>query len=450
MKCPLFGRQRWSHAREHGDLSEDRGGAGDEVAGSVATSQVGEIKWWQAAELIGISERQMRRWRKRLEEQGPKGLLDRRRGTPSPRRIAKEQAEEVLSLYQDRYFDLNVRHFHQKLGQEHQIGLSYTWVKQALQAAGLVRRKARRGVHRKRRERRPLPGMMLHIDGSDHRWFQDERRHDLIVILDDATSEIYYAQLAEEETTATVMAGLRAVTEQKGLFCSLYSDRGAHFWLTPKSGGKVDYERPTQVGRAMKELGVHMIPAYSPQARGRSERNFSTWQGRLPQEWRLRGIRTLEGANKFLNALHRRVQPPLHGAGSAARNGVPILPAQESGNGLHPTIRAHRRPGQHRALSNLVIQIERAEWRPTLAGCKVIIPSALGHYPDPHDRRTSRRTLQRGRKAVDAADQETNQGRGKDVERKSHKTDFPSQLANPAHYAAFALSHRLYDGWLTE
>ena len=221
----------------------------------------GKIKWWQAAELMGISERQMRRWRKRLEEQGHKGLLDRRRGTPSRRRVPQAKAEEVLGLYRDRYFDLNVRHFHEKLREDHQIGLSYTWVKQALQAAGQVKRKAKRGVHRKRRERRPLPGMMLHIDGSDHQWFQDERRHDLIVILDDATSEIYYAQLAAEETTATVMVGLRAVIEQKGLFCSLYSDRGAHFWLTPKSGGKVDYERPTQVGRAMKELGVHMIPA---------------------------------------------------------------------------------------------------------------------------------------------------------------------------------------------
>ncbi len=160
--------------------------------------------------------------------------------------------------------------------------MRYTWVKQALQAAGLVKRKARRGVHRKRRERRPLPGMMLHIDGSDHQWFQDERRHDLIVILDDATSEIYYAR-SRRRTTATVMAGLRVVIEQKGCLLAL-SDRGAHFWYTPKSGGKVDYERPTQVGRAMKELGVHMIPSYSPQARGRSERNFSTWQGRLPQE----------------------------------------------------------------------------------------------------------------------------------------------------------------------
>ena len=302
----------------------------------------GKIKWWQAAELIGISERQMRRWRKRLEEQGPKGLLDRRRGTPSPRRIPKEQAEEVLSLYRDKYFDLNVRHCHEKLREDHQIGLSYTWVKQALQGTGLVKRKAKRGVHRKRRERRPLPGMLLHIDGSDHRWFQDERRHDLIVILDDATSEIYYAQLADEETTATVMARLRAVIEQKGLFCALYSDRGAHFWFTPKSGGKVDYERPTQVGRAMKELGVQMIPSYSPQARGRSERNFSTWQGRLPQELRLRGIRTLDAANAFLREhyiaeFNRRFTVP-----STARHGIYILPAQEPGDDLHATIRAHR------------------------------------------------------------------------------------------------------------
>jgi hypothetical protein len=188
-----------------------------------------------------------------------------------------------LGLYREQYFDLNVRHFHEKLSEEHRIGLSYTWVKQALQGAGLVKRKSKRGVHRKRRERRPLPGMMLHIDGSHHQWFQDERWHDLIVILDDATSEIYYAQLVQEESTATVMAGLRAVIERNGVFCSLYSDRGAHFWYTPKTGGKVDAQRPTQVGRALRELGVHMIAAYSPQARGRSERSFSTWQGRLPR-----------------------------------------------------------------------------------------------------------------------------------------------------------------------
>ena len=241
-----------------------------------------------------------------------------------------------------------------------------------------MKRKAKRGVHRKRRERRPLPGMMLHIDGSDHQWFQDERRHDLIVILDDATSEIYYAQLAEEETTATVMAGLRAVIEQKGLFCSLYSDRGAHFWLTPKSGGKVDYERPTQVGRAMKELGVHMIPAYSPQARGPSERNFSTWQGRLPQELRLRRIRTLEGANGFLNEhyiaeFNRRFTVP------AAQRGTAFISCRHRNLEMTFTQRYERTVDQDNTVRfhNLVMQIERAEWRPTLAGCKAIIHQHL-------------------------------------------------------------------------
>src|ERR1035437_2653848 len=301
----------------------------------------GKIKWWQAAELIGISERQMRRWRKRYEEQGYQGLLDRRLRKPSSRRVAKEQAEEVLSLYRDKYFDLNVRHFHEKLGEEHQIGLSYTWVKQALQAAGLVKRKAKRGVHRKRRERRPLPGMMLHIDGSDHQWFQDERRHDLIVILDDATSEIYYAQLAEEETTATVMAGLRAVIE-------------------------------------LKELGVHMIPAYSPQARGRSERNFSTWQGRLPQELRLRGIQTLEGANTFLSEhyiaeFNRRFTVP------AAQRGTAFISCRHRNLEMIFTQRFERTVDRDNTVRfhNLVMQIERAEWRPTLAGCKVIIHQHL-------------------------------------------------------------------------
>jgi transposase len=338
----------------------------------------GKIKWWQAAELIGISERQMRRWRKRYEEQGYQGLLDRRLRKPSSRRVPKEQAEEVLSLYRDKYFDLNVRHFHEKLREDHQIGLSYTWVKQALQTAGLVKRKARRGVHRKRRERRPLPGMMLHIDGSDHQWFQDERRHDLIVILDDATSEIYYAQLAEEETTATVMVGLRAVIEQKGLFCSLYSDRGAHFWLTPKSGGKVDYERPTQVGRAMKELGVHMIPAYSPQARGRSERNFSTWQGRLPQELRLRGIRTLEAANGFLND-HYIAEFNRRFTVQAAQRGTAFISCRHRNLEMTFTQRFERTVDRDNTVHfhNLVMQIERAEWRPTMAGCKVIIHQHL-------------------------------------------------------------------------
>jgi transposase len=249
-----------------------------------------KITWWQAAEILGFSDRHLRRIRERYQEFGYESMFDKRRGQPSPKRVLFARVEKVLALYRDQYFDLNVRHFHEKLREQHEVELSYTWVKSVLQGAGLVARQRQRGVHRKRRPRRPLAGMLLHIDGSRHQWFQDERWYDLIVILDDATSEIYYAQLTEEESTLTVMAGWKEVIAHKGVFCALYSDRGSHFWLTPKAGGKIDPHRLTQVGRALRELGVQMIPAYSPQARGRSERNFGTWQGRLPQELRLRGI----------------------------------------------------------------------------------------------------------------------------------------------------------------
>src|SRR5499427_5246810 len=276
---------------------------------------------------MGISDRHMRRWRERYEEGGFRALFDRRRGRPSPKRVPVAVVERVLELYREKYFDLNLRHFHEKLWSEHQIKLSYSWVRGVLQGAGLVARGRKRGVHRKRRPRRPLPGMLLHIDGSRHQWFQDERWYDLIVILDDATNEIYYAQLVEEESTATVMAGLREVVERNGVFCALYSDRGSQFWLTPKVGGKVDYHRRTQVGRALHELGVQLIPAYSLQARGRSERNFGTWQGRLPQELRLHQIATLAAANQFLREhsiaeFNRRFQL------AAAQRGTAFVPCR--------------------------------------------------------------------------------------------------------------------------
>lgn len=259
-----------------------------------------KITWWAAAEILGVTDRTMRRWRERLEEGGYAGLADRRKGKPSPRAIPVATVEKVLGLYQEKYYDLNIRHFHEKLRDEHGIELSYTWVQQALQGAGLVAKRHKRGPHRRRRPRRPMAGMLLHIDGSKHRWLNDDRWYDLIVILDDANSEIYYAQLVEEESTRTVMAGLREVIEKEGLFCALYSDRGSHFFVTVREGEKVDKQRLTQVGRALKELGIQMIAAYSPQARGRSERSFGTWQGRLPQELRLAEIDTVEGANRFL------------------------------------------------------------------------------------------------------------------------------------------------------
>ena len=337
-----------------------------------------KITWWQAAEILGVSDRSMRRWRERYEEFGYDGLFDRRQGKPSPKRVPVAQVEQVLGLYRDRYFDLNVRHFHEKLHDEHGVELSYTWVKLALQGAGLVSRGRKRGVHRKRRPRRPLPGMLLHIDGSHHRWFQDERWYDLIVILDDATSEIYYAQLVEEESTVTVMAALRAVIERKGLFCALYSDRGSHFWLTPKGGGKVDPHRLTQVGRALRELGIQMIPAYSPQARGRSERNFGTWQGRLPQELRLHGIDSVEKANQFLRdhyiaEFNRRFQV------RAAERGTAFLPRRTQNLDLVFSLQFERAVNRDNTVSfqHLRLQIEAVRWRATLAGCTVRVHQHL-------------------------------------------------------------------------
>jgi len=337
-----------------------------------------KISWWEAAEIIGVTDRTMRRWRERLERDGYTGLVDRRKAKPSDKRVPVAQVEEVLRLYREEYFALNLRHFHEKLKDQHQIQLSYTFVQKALQGAGLVARGRKRRKHRRRRERRPLPGRLLHIDGSKHQWFNDERWHDLIVLLDDATSEIYYAQLVEEESTRTVMTGLREVIQTQGLFCALYSDRGSHFFVTPKAGEKVDKHRLTQVGRAMKELGVQMIPAYSPQARGRSERSFGTWQGRLPQELRLAGITTVEGANTFLRERYM-----------AEFNAKFTAPAREKGTAFRKTARADLNwiftvqtervvaKDNPVAIGDQHWQLEKSRFRSSLAGCTVTIHQHL-------------------------------------------------------------------------
>lgn len=337
-----------------------------------------KITWWQAAEIIGVSARTMRRWRERLEEDGYDGLADRRKGVVSPKRVPLETCQKVLGLFQERYYDLNMRHFHEKLSEEHGIELSYTWVQKALQGAGLVAKRGKRGTHRRRRPRRPMVGMLLHIDGSKHCWFGESRRYDLIVILDDANSEIYYAQLVEEESTRTVMAALREVIENKGLFCALYSDRGSHFFVTPKAGERVDKHRLTQVGRAMKELGVQMIPAYSPQARGRSERSFGTWQGRLPQELRLAGIHSLEDANRFLRehyieAFNAKFKIAAEQKASAFRR------CGRSDLDWIFTAQTERVVAKDNtvAIGERVWQIEKSRFRSTLADCTVTIHEHL-------------------------------------------------------------------------
>ena len=338
----------------------------------------GKLKWWEAAEILAVTDRTLRRWRKRYEQQGYDGLWDYRKRQPSPKRVPVKQVEEVLRLYREKYFDFNVKHFHEKLVSEHNIKLSYTWVKTVLQESGLVSRRRKGGPHRKRRPRRPLPGMMLHIDGSQHRWFQDDRYHELMVVMDDATSEIYYAQLVDAESTKTVMAALREVIESKGVFCSLYSDRAGHFFYTPKEGGKVDLSRLTQVGRALQELGIRMIPAYSPQARGRSERNFGLWQGRLPQELRLRGIRDVERANEFLRteyvpALNREFKV------AAAQKGSAFVRLRRRDLDWIFSLQQERTVNQDNTvvLDNRVFQLEKSRWRNTLAGQTVIIHEHL-------------------------------------------------------------------------
>ena len=334
-----------------------------------------KISWIEAAEILGLSCRHLRRIREKYEEFGFWGLHDKRVGKESPRRTPVKVIEEVLGLYRDEYFDLNVKHFHEKLVEKHGYERSYTWVKNLLQGAGLVARDRPRKKHRRKRERKPMSGMMLHIDGSHHRWFGDERWHDLIVVLDDATSEIYYAQLTEAESTATVMTALRQVIETKGIFCSLYSDRASHFWLTPKAGEAVDRQSVTQLGRALRDLGIKMIPAYSPQAGGRSERSFRTWQGRLPQELRLKNITTVEEANRFLKRAYLKEFNKKFAVAAQVDDGNAFFPCTRADLDRVFSIQTERTVARDNIVTynNLSLQIDKQSWRGSMEGCRVTV-----------------------------------------------------------------------------
>src|ERR1700716_3708739 len=253
-----------------------------------------------ASELLGINVRTFQRWAERYEAEGDDGLVDLRMGRRSPRGAPEEELERMLGLFRDKYADFMVKHFHEQLQKRHGYGLGYTVTKLALHAAGWVRKAPKRSAPRKKRPRRPLRGMLLHQDGSRHAWIEGLSAMDLIVTMDDATSEIYSMLLVEEEGTASTFRALGEVIGERGLFCALDTDRGSHYFYTPKAGEKVSKTQQTQVGRALSHLGIEHIAAYSPQARGRSERMFGTLQGRLPKDLRLAGIRTVEGANAWL------------------------------------------------------------------------------------------------------------------------------------------------------
>ena len=256
----------------------------------------------EAALLLGVCPRTFRRYIDRYEEAGLEGLVDKRLSQASHRRAPVDEVMRLVDRYRTRHQGWNVKHYHAWYKREGGTR-SYTWVKNTLQTAAVVKKTPKRGAHRKRRERAPWPGMMLHQDGSQHQWIPGQY-WDLIVTMDDATNEHYSMFFCDEEGTQSSFQGVREVIEQRGLFCSLYTDRGSHYWLTPEAGGKVDKVNLTQFGRAMEQLGIEMIPAYSPEARGRSERMFRTHQDRLVKELAAADITDMAAANRYLETTY--------------------------------------------------------------------------------------------------------------------------------------------------
>lgn len=259
----------------------------------------GRLTTFEAADILGVHERTFRRWSQKYEEYGAAGLQDKRLGKAAHNCAPVDEVLEMLNLFQTKYFDFNVKHFHKKFKKVHGSSRSYNWTKNQLQQAGLVKKEKSSGTHRRKRPRKPLPGMMLHQDGSTHEWVAGVK-WDLIVTFDDATSEIYSAFFVDEEGTMSTFTAIQEVIDSRGLFSSLYTDRGSHYWLTREADGKVDNLCPTQVHRALEQLGIELIAAYSPEARGRGERLFGTLQGRWPQELRLAGITKMEDANRYI------------------------------------------------------------------------------------------------------------------------------------------------------
>lgn len=356
----------------------------------------GEIHWFQAADILGMHPRSVRRWRERYEQHGYHGLIDKRHQRPSQRRVPLAEVERLVRLYRERYVGFNVRHFHEIVRREHGITLSYSYVKQALQTAGLVKQRRPRGRHRRRREPRACFGELLHLDGSTHPWLAlvPDQRSCLIAVPDDATNRVLHAALYPSERTHAVMTALRDVFRTHGLPMAMYTDRASWAFYTPTAKGAVDKQRLTQVGRALHRLGIEHIPAYSPQARGRSERLNRTFQDRLVNELRVAQITTLEAANAYLidvflprhNATFARV--PRDPASAFVPLGDADLEAvlcQEEDRVVAPDNTV--------TLGRQVLQIAPQPGRRTCAGLRVIVrrhldggytisrgPSPLGRY----------------------------------------------------------------------
>lgn len=344
----------------------------------------GEIHWFRAADILGMHPRSLRRWRERYEQHGYYGLIDKRHQRPSQRRVPFGEVERVVRLYREQYAGFNMRHFHEIVRREHGVTLSYSYVKQALQTAGLVKKRRPRGRHRRRREPRACFGELVHLDGSLHPWLAlvPEHRSCLIAVPDDATNRVLHAALYPSESTHAVMTALRDVFRTHGLPMALYTDRARWAFYTPKAGGTVDKTRLTQVGRALQRLGIEHIPAYSPQARGRSERLNRTFQDRLVNELRIAQITTLEAANAYL----RDVFLPHHNATFArapretASAFVPLGSADLDAILCHEEERVVA-PDNTVTLGRQILQIAPQPGRRTCAGLRVIVRRHLDdHY----------------------------------------------------------------------
>ena len=345
----------------------------------------GRQTWLQVADVLGLSPRTVRRWRWKFERDGVKGLLDRRRQTPSTRRVPVAELQRVLRVYRARDPGFNVRHFHPLAQRDHGVTFSYTLVKAALQQAGLVRRARARGRHRRRREPRPCFGSRLHLDGSRHRWLAlvPETWHTLLVVVDDATKHVLYAQLGDGgESTRAIMTALSAVFARHGLPGALYTDRAHWAVHTPTSGSAPDRTRLTQVGRALQALGIEHILGHSPQARGRSERANRTLQDRLVNELRVAGIRTVPAANRylaerFLPAYNQTFGRPPTDPHSAF---VPVTAAQLEPILCHEEARVVARDNTV-TLDRVALQLSKPRGRRTCAGLPVLVRRHLdgGH-----------------------------------------------------------------------
>lgn len=335
-----------------------------------------EYSWLRAADILGITPRGLRRIRKRMEQFGYEGLVDMRHRRPSPRRTPVAEVERILELYRERYRGFNVRHFWQLVRRDHGVKLSYNCVRQILQGAGMVKKGRLRGRHRRRRERKACFGQMLHLDGSPHRWLElaGQDRQTLVQVIDDATNRLLYAQLWEGETVQAVLSALRAVFGQYGIPQSLYTDRAAWAFETTKAGEKVSTTRLTQVGQALERLGVRHIPSYSPQARGRSERMNRTLQGRLVNEFRAVGVRTIDHANAYLRD-HYLCRHNEFLARSAQDPQTAFVPARDADLDDILCIEAVRTVGKDNVVSldGVSLQISRQPGRPTCAGLHVVV-----------------------------------------------------------------------------